>query len=345
MIKAHIDIATTRRLVGWVYRESTPDQRPDVRISDGHNPVRIDFVARPDVAQAFGLPHEHVGFDVVVPDCFDAAVNDFTLLVDGQPVFGLAASTAALDSSAAWTDPQAAQAAAFAPPDYGHGRHVVFLHSGACGLARALATCAQAAHHALFPPTIAGVTFSGITIARLGESKAALIANARNVILVCPSALYEGLNAVSPALLQEGRLVTLYAGASLTSQLGLHEHQLNHFFAGKRTGPLPGDAHMAAVLTVRRVVEHYAEALFPADERMFFLATEAQAVDRELAAFARDHVQGVRKEGLVRLVRGDQELLLVNFAAYTTLHDVIGTQHVWRTAVRRGLARYSLELQ
>ncbi|MDH4390394.1 MAG: hypothetical protein QE285_03090 [Aquabacterium sp.] len=349
MTRFNIDCSTARRLTGWAFDDGTLLPVPDLALSDGRQRHVVTLNPRADVAAAFSLLSDRVGFDLIVPDFFDGTVQDYVLLAGETVLFshgqGMQAIAHACETSLEPDlrhRPPACDAAKL--PNYGRGRHVLFIHAGHDALAARLRILQEQRFRHFFPSELAGCTISHLALSELDAHKKSIVGRLDEFLLVCPSELSVALHRVSPSLFGAKRFVTLYEGGSLCSRFGIHALQLNNFIAAKGVQRCFRDPWMASIAAVWSAVENYASVIFAGPSQIYFMARDEVALDPRLTEFARTQVQGHRSEDVVRLRCGSSSLTLVNFSAYLRIFDALGGDDCWHTAVRRGLTHTQLEI-
>jgi hypothetical protein len=343
MIKFAIDYSTARRLTGWAYDDKTGSPVKDLFVTDGQVRVLVPMIRRHDVAGTFGLKNDEVGFDLNVPDCFDRAVADYSLVVDDMVIYNYSRAIGDVERSLGLGASQ--ESAPDNSIDYSTGRHVIFLHPGSGPFSAVVQACRDPRFAAQMPAMVSGVRISDVILSRAGSYKAAMLANSRNIIVITESVSYPALSAVSPTLVQDARFVTLYRDGSLTTPLGLHNFQLNAFFDAKSLSLSCGNEFLRTILRIRTVTEYYADLLFSANQKTFFLSDDSLVNSPILNAYIRDRVQGVRKEDIIKVHYGDSSVTVVNLSAYVRIFDKLGKADCWAAAIARGLTKGEVHLQ
>lgn len=343
MIKFAIDYSTVRRLTGWAYDDKTGAPVQNLCVTDGKTRVSVSMSRRHDVAGTFGLKDDTVGFDLNVPDCFDRAVSDYSLVAGDVVIYSYSRIIEEIEKAVVvgGVSGQSENKAV----DYTRGRHIVFLHSGRGGYADVLAACCQHRFAAQMPAAVSGVQISVMALEDAAKHKPAMLKNSSNIIVVTESTSYPAISTISPTLVQDARFVTLYRNGSLTMPLGLHNFQLNAFFDAKSTGVSCGNSFLEAVLKIRNVAEYYADLLFGANTKNFFLADDSLVVSPVIKTYVRDRVQGVRAEDIIRVHHNDMVVTVVNLSAYVRIFDRLGKDDCWSVATARGLVKAEVHLQ
>lgn len=343
MIKFAIDYSTLRRLTGWAYDDKTGNPVQDFCVTDGEARVSVPMIQRHDVAGTFGLKNDTVGFDINVPDCFDRAVADYSLVAGDSVIFSYSRAIGELERTLIAGASQ--EGVPRKSIDYSTGRHIVFVHSGSGNLSAALAVCRDPRFSAQMPTTVSGVHISDLSLSQAGSHKTAMLKNSGNVIVITESVSYPALSAISPTLVQDARFVTLYRDGSLTTPLGLHNFQLNAFFDAKSSSATCGNEFLRTILKIRMVAEYYADLLFGGNRKTFFLSDDSPSGGSIIKAYIRDRVQGVRSEDVIRVHHGDNSVTVVNLGAYVRIFDKLGKADCWSTAIARGLTKSEIHLQ
>jgi hypothetical protein len=93
------------------------------------------------------------------------------------------------------------------------------------------------------------------------------------------------------------------------------------------------------------VTEYYADLLFSANQKTFFLSDDSLVNSPILNAYIRDRVQGVRKEDIIKVHYGDSSVTVVNLSAYVRIFDKLGKADCWAAAIARGLTKGEVHLQ
>jgi hypothetical protein len=344
MIKFNIDIATTRRLSGWIF-DMNGAVIDECYIGLGNFRQKIPLRYRTDVSAAFNLGERASGIEINIPDVFDNLTDNYKLYIKDTEIFCFKQQLSSILTEIEETDLSASPPSieAVEPINYSRGKHVVFIYDEG-SVSRLLEKLSTPRIQRFFPNSVSGCTFSRIHISGISAIKKQLLNNLSNILFVTPSRLYPALFAASPSICDGGRFITIYRDGGLVNSAGTEQFQINNFLNSKTRNKGLADPFHDSLLRVWELIENYADVIFPVNPKLFFYSTMTVESTDLIDRYISQKIQNKSNYDVVRVQCNDSSVTVVSLASYPYLFDRIGTDACWSAAVERGLTHTTVTI-